>query len=139
MEMNFSPRLAPNGGYGVVTINGKPVLQNTGTLQSGENTFSFMTSVSTSKAKNSFLLIKNLDARYASTIKSCQAKPVTNMTSAADQTHGGYFYVTNHFPYFLDITVGNFTPTPYCIYPFTSQYVAVSTAYQNIDVLGTHT
>lgn len=136
-DVKLSRQLAPNGGFGVTKLNNKP-FHEVGTLQAGDNTFSFMVSISSDKTKTNQLTIKNLDDRFSASITSCQAQPVSNVTSAANQLSGGYFYVTNHLPYFVDIGVGNFIQTTYCLYPYSKQYVETSTSYQDIDIIATH-
>lgn len=139
-DLHIAPVLAPDSGFGVVKLNDDPVLKNTGTLHSGMNTLSVMVSVTAGrKPAINALSLKNLDDQYPLSVKACQARPVTKMvTSAEKKVTGGYFYVTNHLPYFLDITVGNYFPTPYCIYPFLRQYIQVSTNNQDIDVVDIH-
>lgn len=139
LDMSFAPRLAPNGGFGVAKLNGKPVLKNVGSLQSGQNTFSFMVSVmANDKSKSNVMIMKNLDDRFSASVKTCQAQPVTNVVAAANRMAGGYFYITNHLPYYVDISVGNYFQTDYCIYPYSKAYIEVTTGYQNIDIVGTH-
>ncbi len=138
LDISLAPSLAAKGGYGVATVNAKPMFNNVGTLKNGENTVSFMTSISNNKDQPNQIIFKNLDSRFTSVIKSCEAKPVSNVTDAAHQVAGGYFYVTNNLPYYVDITVGNFTPTGYCLYPNSVTYISVTTAYQNIAIVQTH-
>jgi hypothetical protein len=137
LDMSLIPHLAPNGGFGVAKVNDKPMLKNVGTLQTSHNTVSFMASIAT-QAKPNEMILKNLDDRFTSVVKSCEAKPVANVTSAANKVASGYFYVTNNLPYFVDITVGTFFPTGYCLYPNSKSYITVSTGYQDIAIIQTH-
>ena len=139
-DINIAPHLVPDSGFGVVTLNNQPALKNTGTLSQGKNTLSVMVSVAEdSKSVANSLVLKILDDRHPLTLKACHALPVTRaVTSASTRVMGGYFYVTNHLPYFLDIMVGNYLPIPYCIYPFLRQYIQVTSSYQDIDVLNIH-
>jgi hypothetical protein len=138
LDMSLAPSLAPKGGFGVAKVNDKLMLKNVGTLASGLNTVSFMASVSGNKEKPNQIIFKNLDNHFTSTVKSCEAKPVSNVSSTQNGVAGGYFYVTNNLPYYTDITVGNFTPTGYCLYPNSVTYITVTTAYQNIAIVQTH-
>jgi hypothetical protein len=141
LDMSYTPQLAPNGGFGVTTLNGKAITNNVMRIEAGQNTFSFLASVADNKNPANSLLLKNLDDRYNVTLKSCQANPVANVTAAANLntlTRGGYFYVTNRLGYYLDINVGNYVPTGYCIPPNFKQYVSVSTDNQNIEIVGLH-
>jgi hypothetical protein len=138
LDMSLAQSLAPKGGFGVARVNDKPMSNNVGTLNSGHNTVSFMASVSTNKDKPNQIIFKNLDARFTSVVKSCEAKPVSNVTDTAHQVAGGYFYVSNNLGYYVDITVGNYTPTGYCLPPYSVNYILVSTAYQNIAIVQTH-
>jgi hypothetical protein len=138
LDMSVTQHLAPNGGFGVAKVNDKPMMRNVGALQNGQNTLSFLASVGTKGNAANQLILKNLDNRFASNVKSCQARPASNVTDMANRVHGGYFYVTNHLPYYVDITVGSYFPDAFCIPPYMKQYVSVSTAYQDIDIVGTH-
>jgi hypothetical protein len=137
LDINLAPKLAPKGGYGVSRINDREILKNTGALQNGHNTLSFMASIAPKSSSNT-VSVKNLDNHAAAVLKSCQAQPVSNVTMNANKVGAGYFYVTNYLGYYLDITVGNFSPTPYCIPPYYKQYIFTTTSYQDIDVVATH-
>lgn len=138
-DMDFSPRLAPKGGFGVMKLNDKSIVQHIGALQNGENTLTFLVSVPDNhKQETNAFVFKNLDNRFSVTLKACQAQPASNVTTAANRMSGGYFYITNYLPCFLDVSIGNFIPTNYCIPPFSKAYIETSTSYQNIDIVGTH-
>ncbi len=139
VDVALVPELAKNGGFGVTTINGKAMaMHNNGQLQSGENKLSFMASINKNDQAN-FIKLKNLDDHNSITVAHCDGQPVSNVKSFADRKVGsGYFYVYNHLPVYLDISVGNWTPTSYCIPPYYSYYIWVSTNNQNISVDGTH-
>jgi hypothetical protein len=137
IDMSFTPHLAPKGGFGVTKLNDKDFTKNLSSLQSGKNTLSFMTSVA-DKNKTNELVIKNLDDTYSTTVKSCQATPASNVSSITNKAAAGYFYVTNDFPLFLDVAIGNYYPTEYCIPPYYKLYVGVSSNNQDVEVIGTH-
>lgn len=140
VELSLAPHLAKNSGFGIVKMNGKAALKNIGSLEKPHNTISFLTSVANSDGKTpSTIIVNNLDDRYSVTINECEAKPASNaVTKGGGYIIGGYFYVTNRFPYFLDIAVGDYSPTLYCIYPYTRQFIETSTSFQDIDIVGTH-
>jgi hypothetical protein len=138
LDMHVAQQLAPKGGFGIAKVNDKSVVKEVGTFQSGQNTFSFMASVGSNKNVVNKMVLKNLDNRYSATVKSCQAQPASNSTLAANKVGGGYFYVTNDFGYYLDITVGAYFPDGYCIPPYSRAYITVSTPYQDIEIVRTH-
>lgn len=141
LQLSVAPHLAKKSGFGIVKMNGKSALKNVGSLEKPHNTLTFLTSVAKNdgKAPNG-IIINNLDDKHVISINSCEAKPASNTVAKGGSyiLGGGYFYVSNPFPYFLDILVGDYSPTPYCIYPYLTQLVETSTSYQNINIVGTH-
>lgn len=140
LDIKFSPKLVRNSGFGVIKINNQAISQqDLGALSPGKNTLSFLVSIADNKDQSSNILnIKNLDQRYTVNINACHALPANNVTTAANKVAGGYFYVTNHLPYFVDISVGNYFPTNYCIGPYSRYFIETSTYNQNIDIISTH-
>jgi hypothetical protein len=141
LAMSFAPILAPHGGFGVVSLNGKETSHNVLRLAAGQNSFSFMTSVADNKNLANTMQFKNLDDRYSVTLKSCQAEPVPNVTALTGNSNlmrSGSFYIQNNLGFFLDVTVGNYVPTAYCIPPMHTQYVSVTTDNQNVNIITIH-
>lgn len=139
LDIQIAPKLSKNSGFGVTKINETAAPQNMGALKSGKNKLSFLVSVAENKdGKTNVINVKNLDRQYSVAINNCQALPANNVTSAANKVGGDYFFISNHLPYFADVTVGNFFPTEFCIPPFSRLYVQTSTHDQNIDIIRTH-
>ena len=130
LDMRFEPN-ASSTSYGQVTLNGATLVNLQGSLESGSNTL--VIDDITNKGNNASLLLKNLDLKHSVEITHCSAKPAIKKLSA---DYGGSFIAYNDTAYFIDITVGNFFPTPYTIYPFASRWINVSTNNQNIAIKG---
>jgi hypothetical protein len=117
--------------YGQVSLN-EGILDNLqGSLQVGENTLT-VAEISISGNGNPALQFKNLDFNHTVEVSNCLAKPA--IKPRLKPMSGGSFIAYNDTGYVVNMKVGNFFPTPYTIYPYSSRWIFVSTDNQNISI-----
>ncbi|WP_367607417.1 hypothetical protein [Legionella sp. W05-934-2] len=139
VDFLISPRLLPESQYRNVQLNQKPLANNHGQLQAGNNLISFDIEVQKEDSQHYNQLTLKSDSNTPPILTECIATPLTNNVrhnQHSEVSSGGYFFAYNDTNHPVTITVGNFFPTKYAIKPHGRKMVWVSTDNQDIHVIG---
>jgi hypothetical protein len=133
----LEPRLLPASHYANVTLNQKPMPNNSGFLQPGANQISMQYLIDKTDVENYNRFIISAHGNMPFQVTSCTAYDVktsskpTQMASASD---GGFFYVYNKTNHLITFAVGNIWPSEYVVKPNNWKTVFVSSDNQNIHI-----